>query len=112
MESMKEFFPFHYDTGRKLREIFTEHCNLSMEEYEEISGQFLYLVCDIQDGEPQAEIEKRMDYMRAVFEFLYNTKQTTMEEQYELSELLDDVWDKAVKMKVELANLKEKVAAG
>ena len=32
---------FHYNTTGKLREIFAENCNLSMEEYEEISGQFL-----------------------------------------------------------------------
>ena len=86
---------FHYNTCGKLREIFSEHCNLSMEQYEEISGQFLYLVTDIQEGEPQEEIEKRMDYMRAVFEFLYNTKELTLKEQYELNQLLEDVWDTA-----------------
>lgn len=86
---------FHYNTCGKMREIFAEHCNLSLEQYEEISGQFLFLVTDIQEGEPQAEIEKRMDYMRAVFEFLYNTKELTLKEQYELNQLLDDVWDTA-----------------
>lgn len=86
---------FHYNTCGKMREIFAEHCNLSLEQYEEISGQFLYLVTDIQEGEPQAEIEKRMDYMRAVFEFLYNTKELTLKEQYELNQLLEDVWDTA-----------------
>lgn len=86
---------FHYNTCGKLLEIFSEHCNLSMEQYEEISGQFLYLVTDIQEGEPQEEIEKRMAYMRAVFEFLYNTKELTLKEQYELNQLLEDVWDTA-----------------
>lgn len=104
METMKKFIPFDYNTCGKLREIFTEHCNLSMEQYEEISGQFIFLVSDIQDCEPQAEIEKRMDYMRAVFEFLYNTKELTMKEHYELNQLLDDVWDKALRTIAELAS--------
>ena len=86
---------YYVDTCGKLRNIFMEHCNLSMEQYEEISGQFLYLVTDIQEGEPQAEIEKRMEYMRAVFEFLYNTKELTLKENFELNQLLDDVWDTA-----------------
>ena len=97
---------FHYNTSGKLREIFVDHCDLSLEEYEEISGQFFYLVTDIQEGEPQAEIEKRMEYMRAVFEFLYNTKQTTLKEQYELNKLLDDIWDTAKQTMMILASQK------
>lgn len=97
---------FHYNTSGKLREIFTEHCDLSVEQYEEISGQFIYLVSDIQEGEPQAEIEKRMDYMRAVFEFLYNTKTTTLNEQYQLNQLLDDVWNTAKQTMAVLAGAK------
>lgn len=97
---------FHYNTSGKLQEIFAEHCNLSLEQYEEISGQFIYLISDIQEGEPQAEIEKRMDYMRAVFEFLYNTKTTTLNEQYQLNQLLEDVWDKATQTMTMLAGAK------
>ena len=92
----------HYDTCGKLREIFAEHCNLSVEQYEEISAQFIFLVADIQEGEPQEEMQKRMAYMRAVFEFLYNTKELTLEEHYELTEMLEDVWDKAVKTAIAL----------
>ena len=98
MEIMKKYIPFDYNTCGKLREIFAEHCDLSMEQYEEISGQFIFLVSDIMDCEPQADIEKRMDYMRAVFEFLYNTKELTLKEHYELIQMLDDIWDKAVQM--------------
>ena len=103
MEIMKKFIAFDYNTCEKLREIFAEHCNLSMEQYEEISGQFIFLVSDIMDCEPQAEIERRMDYMRAVFEFLYNTKELTMKEYTDLQELLKDVWDKGRKMMAEQA---------
>lgn len=98
---------FHYNTTGKLAEIFAENCNLSMEEYEEISGQFLYLVTDIQEGEPQEEIEKRMEYMRAVFEFLYNTKQTWLEQQYRLNQLLEDVWETAQRTMAMLAGREE-----
>ena len=94
---------FHYNTSGKLREIFTKHCNLSVEQYMEISGQFLYLVTDIQEGKPQAEIERRMDYMRAVFEFLCKTKEVTLQEDFELNKLLDNVWDTAKKTAVMLA---------
>lgn len=97
---------FHYNTSGKLREIFADHCNLSLEQYEEISGQFINLVSDIQEGEPLAEIEKRMDYMRAVFEFLYNTKTTTLNEQYQLNQLLEDVWDTATQTMTMLAGAK------
>ena len=94
---------YHYNTSGKLREIFSEHCNLSLEQYEEVSSQFSYLVTDISTGEPQADIEKRMDYMRAVFEFLYNTKELTLKEHYELNQLLEDVWDTALSMAATLA---------
>ena len=95
---MKKFIPFYYDTCEKLREIFAEHCNLSGEQYEEIRGQFIFLVCDIQEAEPRAEIEKRMNYMRAVFEFLCNTKELTPEEYAALNEMLGDVWEQAAEM--------------
>lgn len=94
---------FYFDTTSRLRRIFTEHCDLSAEQYEEIRTQLIYLVAGIQDGEPQADIENRMDYMRAIFEFLYNTKQTTLKEQYELNQLLDDVWDAAKNYMAKLA---------
>ena len=82
---------FHYNTSGKLREIFAEHCNLSAEQYGEISDQFRNLVTDIQEEEPQVLIDKRIDYLRAVLEFLYNTKELTLDEHYRVGELLDDV---------------------
>lgn len=95
---------FHYNTSGKLVEILTPHCNLTIEQYEEISGQFLYLVQDIQDGEPQEEIENRLAYLKAVFEFLYNTKELTLKEQYELNQMMDDILDKAVQTMAALAS--------
>ena len=95
------FFSYYYDTCGKMREIFSEHCNLSMEQYEEISAQFIFLLSDIQDMEPQEEIEKRMGYLRTVFEFLYNTKELTLKEDYELNKMLDDIWGGAQKQAAE-----------
>lgn len=103
MESTKNFLPYYYNTCGKMREIFSKHCNLSMEQYEEISAQFIYLISDIQDMEPQEEIEKRMGYMRAVFEFLYNTKELTLQEDYELNQMLDEIWEGARKKVAEEA---------
>ena len=88
---------FYYDTDAALVEIFKDHCNLSGEQYEEIRAQFIYLVADFQDSEPQEEIEKRIQYMTAVFEFLYNTKELTLKEHYELGELLEKMQDEAQK---------------
>lgn len=94
---------FYYDTTSKLVEIFTEHCNLSGEQYEVISGEFIYLVCDIQDDEPQEEIEKRIAKMRIIFDFLLDSKELWLEEHGKLNELLDDIWDSAKKQATEAA---------
>lgn len=97
------FFSYYYDTCGKMREIFSEHCDLSLEQYEEISGQFIFLISDIQDMETQEEIEKRMGYLRAVFEFLYNTKELTLKEHAELEEMLDEIWEGSRKQLAEEA---------
>lgn len=94
---------FYYDTTSKLVEIFTEHCNLSGEQYEVISGEFIYLVCDIQDDEPQEEIEKRIAKMRIIFDFLLETKELWLEEHGKLNELLDEIQDSAEKLECEPA---------
>lgn len=94
---------FYYDTDKKLVEIFTEHCNLSGEQYEEIRAQFIYLVSDIQEQEPIAEIEKRIGYLLAVFEFLYNTKSLFDKEYTELQELTEQIRTDAEKQEADLA---------
>lgn len=85
---MSEYF---IDTDERLKDIFAEHCNLSPEQYEEIRGELIFLVSDIQEMEPMAEIDKRVDYLKAVFEFLQNTKELTLKEHYELNEMLEQI---------------------
>ena len=94
---------FYYDTTSKLAEIFKEHCNLSGEQYEVISGEYIYLVCDIQDDEPQEEIYKRVTKMRSIFDFLLETKELWLEEHEKLIELLDDILNSAEKQEGEPA---------
>lgn len=88
---------FKYDTTGKLREIFSGHCNLSIEQYEWISGEFGSLVEDIRDAAPQAEIEGRMGKLATVFDFLMETECLTLKEHYDLNELIGDIWDSRVK---------------
>lgn len=88
---------FYVDTDKKLKEIFAEHCDLSQEQYEELRAQFIYLLSDYQEGEPQEEIERRISYMIAAFEFLYNTKELTLAEHCALNELIETVTAEAIR---------------
>ena len=100
---------YYFDTCGKLREIFAEHCDLSAEQYEEISAQFIYLVSDIQEHEPMEEIEKRIGYMRAAFAFLFNTKELTLKEHAELEEMLEQIRTGALQAAVNGAMTEGKV---
>lgn len=82
---------FYFDTDKKLVEIFTEHCNLSGEQYEWIRGEFIFLVADIQDEEPGREIDERIRKMKAVFDFLLETKELALAEHAALHELANEV---------------------
>lgn len=84
---------FYYDTDKKLVEIFTEHCNLSVEQYEWIRGEFIFLVADIQDEEPGREIDERIRKMKAVFDFLLETNELALAEHAALHELANEVRD-------------------
>jgi len=84
---------FYYDTDKKLVEIFTEHCNLSGEQYEWIRGEFIYLVADIQDEEAGREIDLRIRKMETVFDFLMETKELAWAEYTALRELAKEVRD-------------------
>ena len=84
---------FYYDTDKKLVEIFTEHCNLSGEQYEWIRGEFIFLVADIQDEEPGREIDLRIRKMETVFDFLLETKELALAEYTALRELANEVRD-------------------
>ena len=93
---------FYYDTCTKLREIFSEHCNLSMEQYEEISGQLIDLVADYQENEPDAEIEKRENVLKTIFDFLFNTKELTLKEHLDLNNMLDEMHEQAERQRAEI----------
>ena len=82
---------FYCDTNKKLREIFKNHCNLSVEQFEELDQEFLYLVTDYQEEEPKEEIKKRTDYLAAVIDFLFNTKELNLEEHTALINLLEEI---------------------
>ena len=84
-------YEFFIDTEEKLREIFAEHCDLSPEQYLELKEQFIYLICDYQEAEPLEEIVGRVNYLRAVSELLYNTKELTLKEKYELDDLIETI---------------------
>ena len=93
---------FYYDTDKKLVEIFTEHCNLSGEQYEWIRGEFIYLVADIQDEEPGREIDERIRKMKTVFDFLLETKELTLKEHLDLHQMLDEMAEQAEKIRAEI----------
>ena len=84
---------FYYDTDKKLVEIFTEHCNLSGEQYEWIRGEFVYLVADIQEEESGREIDKRVEKMKTVFDFLLETNELALAEHAALHQLAEEVRD-------------------
>ena len=83
---------FYYDTDKKLVEIFTEHCNLSGEQYEWIRGEFIYLVADIQEEEGR-EIDKQVEKMKTVFDFLLETNELALAEHAALHQLAEEVRD-------------------
>ena len=89
---------YYYDTCGKLREIFTEHCNLSMEQYEEISGRLIDLVAEIEefDGEgTYLEAERKANELGVIFEFMLNTKEVTMAEYNDLCNMVGEIADAA-----------------
>ena len=94
---------FYYDTCGKLRAIFTEHCNLSGEQYEEISKRLIYLVSDIQMLEEKDEdltLEQVVDgaeQLGIIFEFLLNTKEIFLEEYNDLCNMVGELTDAARK---------------
>ena len=85
---------FYYNTNEKLRGIFSDHCNLNMEQYEVICGEFLYLEADIQEEEASAEILKRAEKMGIIFDFLYETKELTLKEHAALKDMVSEMLGK------------------
>ena len=96
---------YYYDTCGKLRDIFAEHCNLSMEQYEEISGRLIDLVAEIQemDGEgTYPEAERKANELGVIFEFLLNTKEVTLQEYNDTCNLVGKIADDAHMMAEEM----------
>ena len=85
---------FSYNINEKLRQIFQDHCNLSGEQYEAISGEFFYLEADIQEGETNTEIMKRTEKIKIIFDFLYETKELTLKEHADLQNMISDMLEK------------------
>ena len=92
---------YYVDTCKELREIFMEHCNLSMEQYEEISGRLMDLVTEIQETDEDgcgtfAEAYQKAEELGVIFEFLLNTKEVTLAEYNDMYNLVnrirDDAW--------------------
>ena len=94
---------FYCDTCGKMREIFAEHCNLSGEQFEEISGRLIYLVADIQMLEEKneevtlADAEREADDLGVIFEFLLNTKELTLKEYNDLCNMVGELAEAAQK---------------
>lgn len=94
---------YYMDTTRKLLEIFAEHCNLSSEQYVEISVRLTDLVSDIQMLEEKSEeltladVEKAAEDLGVIFEFLLNTKELTLKEYNDLCNLAGELAEAAQK---------------
>ena len=89
---------YYYDTDAKLVEIFAAHCNLSLEQYEEIRGRLIDLVAEIQemDGEGTGpEAERKANDLGVIFEFLLNTKEIALEEYDSLCNMVNEIANKA-----------------
>ena len=94
---------FSYGPTKKLLEIFMEHCRLTIDQYEVISGEFIDLETEYQDWAPQADIERHQEKMRVIFDFLLDTKAITLKEHLELNNMVDDMEDQAKRLAIEAA---------
>ena len=87
---------YYVDTCGKLRDIFTEHCNLSMEQFEEISGRLIDLLAEIQETDEEGcgsfdEVERKAGELNVIFEFLLNTKEITLKEYNDMCNLVNSM---------------------
>lgn len=86
--------PFYYDTSGKLREIFSEHCNLDNYQYAEIQRRLIEMVEGLIEEEWEDVIDKSWE-MGTIIEFLLNTKVITLKEMNDLSNFVNDMANKA-----------------
>ena len=93
---------FSYYTANKLREIFQDHCNLTVEQYAVISDRLEELVGFYQDERPEEETEKMEDEMRVIFCFLTDSKELTRKEFMDLIEMLEEMKDQAKRIRADM----------
>ena len=95
---------FYYGTSEKLREIFTEHCNLSQEQYQEISLRLFNLASEAKALKEKKGKEiwlnvalEEADDLNVIFEFLLNTEELTLEEYNDLCNMTEELENAARK---------------
>ena len=93
---------YYVDTSGVLLEIFMEHCNLSLEQYEEINGRLIDLVVEIQETDDGGcgsfpEAERKAEELGVIAEFLLNTKELLLEEYNDLCNMVGELADAARK---------------
>ena len=91
---------YYVDTCGKLMDIFTEHCNLSLEEYEEIRSRLIDLVVEVQETDENGcgsfdEVERKASELGVIFEFLMKTNEITLTEYNALCNLVGKLRDDA-----------------
>ena len=86
---------FYRDVDAKLREIFSEHCNLSAEQFNEIKKRMIYMVATIQDNYPFEDVEVYAEELGTIFDFLTRTGELTLVEYNELCNFVNGMRDEA-----------------
>ena len=86
---------FYRDVDAKLREIFSEHCNLSGEQFKEIKKRMIYMVATIQDNYPFEDVEEYAEELSTIFDFMVHTEELTLVEYNELCNFVNGMVDEA-----------------
>ena len=93
---------FYYYTANRLREIFTGHCNLTVEQYAALTERLEELVDMYQENRPEEETKKMVHNLQVVFEFMLDAKELTQKEYIELHEMLEEMAEQAEKIRAEI----------
>ena len=78
------------DVLDRLAEIFKDHCNLSNEQYAVLAEQLLILAEDAKDQEFENALVT-IDELGVIFDFLYNTRELTLQEYNDLCNLTGEI---------------------
>ena len=93
---------FGYYTANKLREIFSEHCNLTLEQYAALTERLEELVDLYQETRTEEETEKFADNLGVIFDFMLDAKELTLKEHMDLHEMLNEMAELAGKIRAEI----------